>query len=609
MTIAPLTGLVTLTGAPAPPALLRALANGAPPTVDHGGCTLFTAGWASVHREPDGLAVAGAAHLVNRRELAPGPDATALAQVAAAYRTHGSDGIARLEGQFCLAIWDATRRRLVLAVDRFATQRLFYAATADAVLFSARVEPLARTLGPRIDPQAIFEYLLHAAIPAPRSPFVGITKLASAHLLMVDSRGAREQPYWNMTYPEEAGGDERAWATELRAGLEGAVRRAVAAEPAPARTGAFLSGGTDSSTVAGFMTAAREEPIDAFSIGYVEHGYDELAYARTAAEWFHARLHAHRLTPEEAFADLPAIAAHYDEPFGNSSVLPTYRCARLARECGVEVLFAGDGGDELFGGNERYRTNAVFGLYQRLPRAVRALTDPLAAIIPDRIPGLGLIPKYVRRSNIPLPRRFFSYDLLIAEPLASVLTPDFLASVQPDQLLAVAESHFRHPEPGTSELNRLLYLDLKLAIADNDLRKVGGMCELAGIAVRYPLLDTRLVELSGRIPTRLKVRGLQKRYLFKRALAGVLPPAVLQKTKHGFGTPIASWMKSNPAWRTLIGDLLHDPRTRQRGYLQPALLDRLWAAHQGEASPYYGDTLWPILMLELWHRRREGEGG
>lgn len=604
-TPASLTGIVTLAGDAPPPALAAALGGGTPAAVEQAGCALFATGWADVHREPDGLVVAGSAHLVNGAELPPGPKVSHLAHVAAAYRAHGADGFARLEGQFCIAVWDPGSRRVVLAVDRFATQRLFYATTPEAVLFSARLEPLVRALQPRIDPQAILEYLLHAAIPAPRSPFAGITKLPSAHALIADAHGTREQTYWDMTYPEERAGDEGTWAQKLRTGLEAAVRRAVAAEPVPARTGTFLSGGTDSSTVAGFMTAARGGPIDAFSIGYVEEGYDELAYARTAAAWFRAQLHAHRLTPAEAFADLPAIAAYYDEPFGNSSVLPTYRCARLARECGMDALFAGDGGDELFGGNERYRTNAVFGLYQRLPGVVRGVTDLLAAAIPAGIPGLGLIPKYVRRSNIPLPRRFFSYDLLVAEPLDSVLTPDFLASTEPDRLLAVAEEHFQRPPRGTSDLNRLLYLDLKLAIADNDLRKVSGMCELAGVAVRYPLLDARLVELSGRIPTALKLRRLEKRYLFKRALDGFLPPAVLNKTKHGFGTPIAAWMKSDPAWRELIGDLLHDARTRQRGYLQPTVLDRLWTAHGGETSSYYGDTLWPILMLELWHRQCE----
>jgi len=283
--------------------------------------------------------------------------------------------------------------------------------------------------------------------------------------------------------------------------------------------------------------------------------------------------------------------------------LPTYRCARLAREHGVTILFAGDGGDELFGGNERYATYKTFDLYQRLPRALRrALTDPLLLALPDTLPVVGRMPRYVRRSNIPNPRRMFSYNLLLSEPLERLLTPEFLATVRPDELLATAEGHFRRPAAGTAELDRLLYLDLKMTIADNDLRKVSGMAELAGVSVRYPLLDTRLAEFSGRIPPELKLRGFEKRYLFKQALADFLPPEVLKKTKHGFGAPIAVWMKSDPAWKHFVGDLLHDHRTRQRGYLRAEVLDTMWRQMQTQEASYYGDCLWPLLMLELWHR-------
>jgi asparagine synthase (glutamine-hydrolysing) len=191
--------------------------------------------------------------------------------------------------------------------------------------------------------------------------------------------------------------------------------------------------------------------------------------------------------------------------------------------------------------------------------------------------------------------------------LTELLAADFFAAVSADQILAAAETHFSRPALGTSELNRLLYLDLKLAIADNDVRKVSGMTELAGVEVRYPLLDTRLAEFSGRIPSRLKLHRFEKRYIFKQALADFLPSEVLTKAKHGFGAPVAVWMTTDPAWRSFIGDLLHDARTRQRGYIKPAALDDFWRQLQNGGASFYGDSLWPWLMLELWHR--EGVGG
>jgi asparagine synthase (glutamine-hydrolysing) len=209
--------------------------------------------------------------------------------------------------------------------------------------------------------------------------------------------------------------------------------------------------------------------------------------------------------------------------------------------------------------------------------------------------------RYVRRANRRNPERVFSYNLLLSQPLTALLAPDFLASVDPHALLAPAVTAFDALRDA-SELNRLLHLDLKLAIADNDVRKVSGTADLAGIAVRYPFLDTQLAELTGRIPSHLKLRGCEKRYIFKRALADFLPPQILAKAKHGFGVPVASWMKSDPAWSPMVADLLHDARTRQRGYLLPQVLDSVWQQHHVSESAYYGDMLWPVLMLELWHR-------
>ena len=270
-------------------------------------------------------------------------------------------------------------------------------------------------------------------------------------------------------------------------------------------------------------------------------------------------------------------------------------------------MFAGDGGDEIFAGNERYASDKIFDLYQRIPRFLRrTVTDPLLTLAPPTFPLMGRAHRYVRRSNLPNPRRILSYSLLLEQPPEEILCADFIAAADLEAALRTAVDHYDRPPSGTSPLNRLLYMDLQLTIADNDLRKVGGMTELAGVEVRYPLLDRRLVELSGRIPSSLKLRGFQKRYIFKRALANFLPPEILKKPKHGFGVPVALWMKTHDQWRDFVGDLLHDSRTRQRGYIQPHVLDTLWQQLDREGHSYYGDSLWPWLMLELWHREIDG---
>jgi asparagine synthase (glutamine-hydrolysing) len=570
---------------------------------------MWASGWARAVQAPDGIHVAGAAHLVNRAELAAAHGtAHPLEIVAALYRAHGVDGFGGLDGQFCLAVLDGNAERVVLATDRFATRLIYYAERPEGLVFGTSLERVAAQVGRAIDRQAILEYLLYTTVPSPRTPFVGISKLSAGCVLVADRSGVQVRPYWDMTYPESSNGNGEDWARKLRMELEAAVGRYARAEESLDRVGAFLSGGTDSSTVAGILGKIRGAPSKTFSIGYHEQGYDELYYARVASRWFGTLQHEWKLAPAEALAALPAIVGYYEEPFGNASALPTYRCAQLAREHGVTVLFAGDGGDELFAGNARYGTDKLFALYHRLPRALREkLLDPMMVALPEGLPMLGKVQRYVRRANIQNPRRLFSYAPMLSEPLGELLEPGFVAAVAAAEILAAAEAHFNRPALGTSDLNRLLYLDLKLAIADNDLRKVSGMTELAGVEVRYPFLDTRLAEFSGQIPPTLKLHGFQKRYIFKQALADFLPPQVLKKTKHGFGAPIGVWMKKDPAWRSFIEDLLHDPRTRQRGYIKPTSLDGFLKQVENDGASFYGDSLWPWLMLELWHRKYDGE--
>jgi len=327
----------------------------------------------------------------------------------------------------------------------------------------------------------------------------------------------------------------------------------------------------------------------------------EIEFARTAANLFHTRHHEKWLTPTDAWDALQKLIRYNDEPCANSSAIGSYYCAVLAREHGVSTLLAGDGGDELFGGNERYATDKIFALYHTLPVWLRRrMIEPLTGLFPLNESVWSLPRKYVQRANIPNPRRILSYGFFLSVPPEECFEDGFLAQAGKEDWLAIPERHFKTAK-ASSELNRILYLDLKMTLADNDLRKVSGTAELAGLNVRYPLLDDRLAEFSGRIPAKLKLKGFKKRYIFKEAMKGILPDKILFKKKHGFGVPLAQWLLGDPRMSELLQDVMHDSLTRQRGYFQPAFFDRLMVLHRKQPN-FYGEIVWYLLALELWHR-------
>ncbi|HXG02813.1 MAG TPA: asparagine synthase-related protein [Candidatus Binatia bacterium] len=534
---------------------------------------------------------------------AEGADAAALLRL---YRLEGRDFVSRLEGAFALLLWDAQRRTLLAASDPFGVKRLYYTEGPTVAVASSPRAALAAAGRPaEVDPAAVFLYLNFGFVPTPYTVFRRLRRLPPGHVLMAGDGWLRVLPYWDIVYAERPASVGAAAARVDRL-AEQAVRRALAGLEVKT-AGAFLSGGTDSSTVVGLMARTTGERPNAFSIGFDVARYDELHYATLAARHFDAAHYTHVVSPEEAFAALPRLVAGFPEPFANNSAIGTLACAELARQCGVRSLLAGDGGDEIFGGNERYRTDRVFARYHRLPGPLRRLViEPVLARVPADAPGLlGRAHRYVRRANLPNPQRFYSYEFFVAQEAAWLLAPDFLAAVDPAAPVALLQEHWRRARAG-EELNRLLYLDLKLTIADSDLPKVTRTAALAGVGVRFPFLDRALVEETASWPAWFKVRGLEKRYLFKRAFRSLLPAEVLAKSKHGFGVPTSHWLRSHPRFRALARDTLLAGPALARGYFRREGLERLFALHDADPTPYYGDILWTLLMLELWHREHEG---
>ena len=302
----------------------------------------------------------------------------------------------------------------------------------------------------------------------------------------------------------------------------------------------------------------------------------------------------------EDIADaLPLIARAYDEPFGNSSALPAYHCARFARESGMDHLLAGDGGDELFAGNSRYVRQRFFQRYELLPKSLRrSLIEPALAKL--RAVGSAPIRKarnYVERASIPLPHRLELWNLMYRLGPTNVLDPDFLAEVDlghparmMDEVWAAA--------PCSDAVNKMLFYDWQYTLADNDLRKVETMAELAGVRVSYPMLDPRVIDVANRVPPSVMLPGSKLRHFYKQAMSGFLPDEIINKPKHGFGLPFGLWLQDSSKLRELIFGNLRDLQARH--IVHPDLLDRLLHLHGQEDAEYYGVFVWVLAMFEQW---------
>lgn len=545
------------------------------------------------------VAVDGAPHGGESGQGAQRPAALVLAL----WRRHGFELARQLHGQFALAVLDTRARRALLAVDRLGIRPLAYLhePASGRLLFGTRLE-LLETLAARrgsIDPQAVFDYLYAHMVPSPRCIYRDQRKLLPAQCLRLEDGRARLDFYWEAPYREDPGGGMDALAAELDARLEAATRRALP----EAAFATFLSGGLDSSTVTGMAARLRPGQVEAYGIGFSAEGYDEMAYARATARHFGVRLHEYYVTPADVAATLPRMAEWYDEPFGNASAIPAFHCARVAREAGVEVMLAGDGGDEIFGGNARYAKQKIFGLYDALPGALRSALRALVFGLPG---GASLAPlrkarSYIEQASVPLPDRLESYNFLHRSPLAEIFTPEFLASVDPGAPLGLAREVYGRARSDQA-LKRMLHLDLKITLADNDLRKVCRTAEAAGVQVRFPMLDEELVDFASRIPSPWLLKGLELRWFYKHALRNFLAPETLAKSKHGFGLPFGVWLRTDPTLHALAGDSLL--ALRGRGWLRPQYIDFLLERHESEHADYYGVMIWVLMALEQWLRHR-----
>jgi asparagine synthase (glutamine-hydrolysing) len=514
-----------------------------------------------------------------------------------AFRAEGVNAPNSVRGDFSVAIFEPNGRSFI-AVDRFSIRSICYQIKNGKLRVAERADDLAG-IDAELDPQALYDYLYFHMIPAPRTVFKGIYRLPAGHYALFQDGNLTVAPWWQPHFVE----DQRVPVGELKSEFRQILHGAVSDQLDAGTTGCFLSGGTDSSTVAGLLREVTNQPAKAFSIGFEAAGYDEMKYARLAARHFGAEHHEYYVTPDDLVRSIPHVAASYDQPFGNSSVVPAYYCAKAAREAGLTRILAGDGGDELFGGNTRYAKQRVFGAYAHIPGVLRrGFLEPLLAgsVLPGKIRGIKKAVSYIEQASVPMPDRMQMYNLLTRLGLTDVLSPEFLAQVIPEDTLRQQRETYNSGD-GHALVNRMLWYDWKYTLADNDLPKVLGATSLANIEVGFPLLDDRLLDFSLRLNPELKLKGLTLRWFFKEALKDFLPPEIITKKKHGFGLPFGVWAVKHPALRALALESIDS--LRNQGIVRAAFLDKLVREYLPQYPGYYGELVWILMMLAQWLAR------
>jgi asparagine synthase (glutamine-hydrolysing) len=521
------------------------------------------------------------------------------------YEDEGLDCFSHLNGMFAVAIWDATRRRLVLARDRLGKKPLVYRAEPQRLLFASELKSLLEVPGvPReIDSSAVDEYLTYQYIPHPNTIFRGIRKLPPGHWAVYQEGLLQVKPYWQPDFNLERRTSEADAAAQLRETLTSAVQLRMRSD---VPLGAFLSGGVDSSLTVALMQQQSAEPIKTFSIGFPVPEYDETRYARQVAQHLKTDHHEFQVTPD-AIDILPKLVWHYDEPFADSSAIPTWYVSQMTRQH-VTVALTGDGGDELFAGYPRYRAVALGGWIDRL----NPLRRVLAAKLWQALPGArqkSMLRRFKRFSealSMSPQRRYLEWIAIFNESRrAALYSDDFLAQLPDSDPFAFLQSAWsragkRDPVTAVSLADLVTYLPCDL------MTKVDIASMAHGLECRQPMLDYRVVELAASLPRRLKFRWGHGKRLLRRAFGNLLPREIWTRPKMGFGVPLDHWFRNE--LREMTHDVLLSDSAHSRGYFRPELVARMVHEHESRAFDH-SYRLWSLLIFELWLQQWGSESG
>jgi|LGVF01.1.fsa_nt_gb asparagine synthase (glutamine-hydrolysing) len=526
------------------------------------------------------------------------------------YEEWGPNYIQRLRGMFAFAIYDrrartagprgqasAVDRRLFLARDRVGKKPIYYYRDADRFVFASEIKALLAhpDIPRRVNRRIIPLYLAYGYVPPPHTAFEDIYELPPGHILTIQDGQITERQYWDITYPDGSGLDlsEGEIIERLRRLMEDAVRlRLVSDVP----LGAFLSGGMDSTGVVAFMAHLMDKPVKTFAIGFEsDPSFNELQYARLAVRTYGTDHHEFVVQPN-AIDLLPKLVWHYDQPFADSSAIPTYLVSQLTREH-VTVALTGDGGDELFAGYERFAAARLAEGYCRTPQFVQAALAYLVRTMPESTRYDGFVRRarrFVENAPLPLAERYLGWvGIFDAGFIRELLAGG--AEVDPVNHF---QSYFQHVDD-VDPIGQLLYVNTKTYLPGDLLVKTDRMSMANSLEVRCPFLDHEFLEFAAHIPSNLKLRKLTTKYILKKALKGMIPREIIRRKKHGFGVPVGLWFRTD--LKDYVRDVLLSPQALRRGYFRKEALQSLIDEHQSGRRDH-GHRLWALLTFEIWHR-------
>jgi asparagine synthase (glutamine-hydrolysing) len=516
------------------------------------------------------------------------------------YEEYGDDLIRHVLGMFAFALWDGKARRLLLGRDRLGIKPLYYARRADRLVFASESKAIVgRPDFPvRVDTEALQDFLALGYLPQPYTLFDGIRKLPPAHLAVIENGTCVEKAYWSLSIAPRLEITESDWLAEIDRTLEHCVKSQMVSD---VPIGAFLSGGVDSSTIVAYMSRVSDAPVQTYSIGYTGSSgadfYNELDYAKQVASAFRTDHHEILVEPK-VVSMLPELIWHMDEPTADTALITSSLVAKFASQH-VKVILSGVGGDELFGGYDRYLMSHYVRMLHKVPQSIRrSILGPLMRSLPvaRHSKALNLF-RSARRVAIlaeqPIGERYHS---LMEVFRASELT-DLLHATLTDRPDALQRALQRFPNE--TELDRMVGADLATQLTDDLLLLTDKTSMAHSLECRVPLLDERLVDLAMSIPAGLRVRGSQTRYILKKALKPVLPEVVLQRKKRGFGAPFGAWLQKELL--PVLDRLLSPAAVQRRGLFKPAAVATVIAEHRANRADHT-DHLFALMTLELWMR-------
>jgi asparagine synthase (glutamine-hydrolysing) len=514
------------------------------------------------------------------------------------YEDFGDECVQHLRGMFGFAIWDARKRRLLLARDRLGIKPLYYTQAGGRLIFGSEIKAILQhpSVQVLLNLEALNNFLSLKYVPAPQTMFEGIHALPPGCLLVCDAHGIQIRRYWDLSFANHRNGhvQEETYAEQLEALLRESVKIHLISD---VPFGAFLSGGLDSSTIVALMSQFLSRPVRTYSVGFDGTGeeFSELPYARLVAKKLQTDHHEVLIRPTHLIEHAEKVAWHLDQPLAEFATLANYMVAELASR-DVKMVLTGEGGDELFAGYARYAGERLAPFFHRIPNVAKSLALTASAHLPGlRRQKLAL---YALSQDDEAARFVNWFPLYNTELKRALLSEDLKESLQDCSTNSVFEELLTRTN-ATDPLNRMLYVDTKLWLPDLLLARGDKTSMAVSLEARVPLLDHKLVEFAASLPQNMKLKGLARKYLLKKVSSRWLPPEIIHRKKQGFPMPLSLWLRNEA--RSFVRDVLSPSALRRRGLFNPSFVEKLIQQHENGFADH-SSLLWGLMSMELWQR-------